>query len=74
MRWFRCTPGPFTGVRQSEGGSYVTRDRVRLDNLCDFGKWLYGADAATMAGSHYANINDLHARFHETAAADAVAM
>jgi methyl-accepting chemotaxis protein len=57
----------------STGVDASTRDKVRLDNLCDFGKWLYSADAATMADSRFANIKDLHAQFHETAA-DVVAM
>jgi methyl-accepting chemotaxis protein len=57
----------------SKGTDASTQDKVRLDNLCDFAKWLYDADAATIADSHYANIKDLHAQFHETAA-DVLAM
>ncbi len=47
---------------------------VRVDNQCDFGKWLYGADvpAEQKKGSHYVAVRDLHARFHKAAANVAV--
>ena len=40
---------------------------VKADNLCEFGKWLYG-EGATLSGSdRYARIKDLHAQFHKAA-------
>jgi len=57
----------------TSGTDVSTPDRVRVDNACDFGKWLYGADLATRTDPHYAEIKDLHAQFHR-AAADVLAM
>ena len=56
-------------ARAIETGTDVsTPEKVRVDNACDFGKWLYGADAATRASVHYAAARDLHAQFHRVAA------
>ncbi|MGV6821216.1 MAG: CZB domain-containing protein [Parvularcula sp.] len=45
-------------------------DTVCCDNLCEFGKWLYGPsmDEMTRAGKPYQVIRRLHAEFHECAA------
>jgi len=42
---------------------------VKCDNLCEFGKWLYGPtlDAQVRAGMPYKVIKRLHAEFHECA-------
>jgi len=43
---------------------------VKTDNACDFGKWLYGPEFPPQAKNTalYAEIKDLHARFHQEAA------
>jgi methyl-accepting chemotaxis protein len=43
---------------------------VAKDNLCAFGKWLYGPTipAAVSAGADYATARKLHADFHKCAA------
>lgn len=44
-------------------------DKVRLDNQCDFGKWLYGDARASFASvSEFEKIRALHAEFHQEAA------
>jgi methyl-accepting chemotaxis protein len=47
-----------------------TVETVRVDNHCAFGKWLYGPtlDAKDKLSSHYKEVRELHARFHEQAA------
>ena len=52
----------------ASGTDAATPDKVRVDDVCDFGKWLYSADAPTKADPHYAGIRDLHAQFHRAAA------
>ncbi|MEZ5403465.1 MAG: CZB domain-containing protein [Bryobacteraceae bacterium] len=44
---------------------------VRLDNYCDFGKWLYGASIpdGQKQTEHYTKVKALHADFHKAAAA-----
>lgn len=37
---------------------------ARLDDQCDFGKWLKGSAATLGKDAHYAKVKDLHARFH----------
>lgn len=42
---------------------------IKMDNQCEFGKWLYGAtipDAAKNS-THYKTVVDLHAKFHQAA-------
>ena len=43
--------------------------RIRQDNLCAFGKWLYSPDLADeiKASVHYQNIIKIHAEFHKAA-------
>ena len=43
---------------------------VRVDNLCDFGKWLYGAELTLeeKQTEHYRKVKQLHAEFHKHAA------
>jgi Chemoreceptor zinc-binding domain len=47
---------------------------IRQDNLCIFGKWLYGADISeeTRASARYDRIRKIHAEFHQSAAAVAM--
>jgi hypothetical protein len=45
-----------------------TVDRVRPDNLCDFGRWLGERPAPQRMTEHYKSVHDLHARFHTEAA------
>lgn len=51
------------------GRSQVSPSDVKCDNLCEFGKWLYGPtiDANTRAGKPYQVVKRLHAEFHECA-------
>jgi chemoreceptor zinc-binding protein len=44
---------------------------VRADNQCEFGKWLYGSELSDSdkAADHYQTVKQLHARFHQEAAA-----
>ncbi|MEZ5354464.1 MAG: CZB domain-containing protein [Bryobacteraceae bacterium] len=43
---------------------------VRVDNQCEFGKWLYGGEipAEQKRAEHYATVRELHGRFHQAAA------
>jgi methyl-accepting chemotaxis protein len=43
---------------------------IRVDNQCQFGKWLYGGEftAAANQTEHYRQTSQLHARFHQEAA------
>ncbi len=52
------------------GGADLNPAEVRLDNRCDFGKWLHGSDipAGVRASTHYATAVRLHAAFHQAAA------
>lgn len=49
------------------GSDASTPDKVRTDNLCDFGKWLYSADLSMRADPHYAGVKAAHAAFHVAA-------
>ncbi len=40
---------------------------ARLDDQCEFGKWLHGPAASMGADAHYAQAKLLHARFHAEA-------
>ncbi len=45
-----------------------TPEKVKLDNNCAFGKWLYERiDPAAKDSSFYVEVVDLHARFHKEA-------
>jgi hypothetical protein len=48
----------------------ATVESIKPDNLCAFGKWLYGNDlsAADKQSPHYLKVRDLHAEFHRVAA------
>lgn len=52
------------------GSSDITPDKVRCDNLCEFGTWLYGPKISpdVRLGMPYKVIKRLHAEFHEFAA------
>lgn len=52
------------------GKSEFTIADTGRDNLCEFGKWLYGTSlsAADKASVEYKLVRDLHARFHQSAA------
>lgn len=50
------------------GEAESTPARVRQDNNCSFGKWLHQRiDAQHKASPFYAEVVDLHARFHREA-------
>ena len=41
---------------------------ARVDNACEFGKWLYGqVSANAKATSYYTDVKQLHAQFHQAA-------
>jgi hypothetical protein len=51
-----------------KGTSEFQPDAVKLDNRCDFGKWLYGEFPATLkATPAFEEIRGLHAKFHQAA-------
>ena len=52
------------------GQSEVSVATIQQDNQCAFGKWLYGTTLSSQdkTSSHYKNVRQLHAQFHETAA------
>ena len=50
------------------GKSDITVERVRPDNLCDFGKWLYSLPPGNQQVSHWTTVRDLHGKFHAEAA------
>jgi methyl-accepting chemotaxis protein len=60
-----------TAIATGTDGS--TPDKVRLDNLCDFGKWLYSADPGTKGDRHYGEVKALHAAF-QVAASEVLAL
>lgn len=52
------------------GESESTPDKVRLDNNCSFGKWLYQRiDPAIKSTPQYSKVLDLHKQFHREAGA-----
>jgi hypothetical protein len=53
----------------SVGKSDAAPSQVKCDNLCEFGKWLYGPslDTETRSGMPYQVVRRLHAEFHECA-------
>jgi hypothetical protein len=50
------------------GKSDFTIERVRPDNLCDFGKWLYSLPASAQTSYHWRTVRELHGKFHAEAA------
>ncbi len=50
------------------GKSEFTVERVRPDNLCDFGKWLYSLPPGDQTSTHWKTVKELHAKFHAEAA------
>ena len=50
------------------GESEWTPDIVCQDNQCEFGKWLYSCTPEEKSSAHFANVKDLHAQFHQSAA------
>jgi methyl-accepting chemotaxis protein len=50
------------------GKSDFATERVRPDNLCDFGKWLHGLPATDKSALDWKTVQNLHARFHLEAA------
>ncbi|HTT32862.1 MAG TPA: CZB domain-containing protein [Methylomirabilota bacterium] len=59
-------------LRQAIGsGKFeVGAETVKLDNQCEFGKWLYGTElsAVEKQTEHYVTVKKLHAQFHQEAA------
>lgn len=49
------------------GKSDFTPEKVKPDNLCDFGKWFYTLKGGDATSSHYKEVMELHARFHQIA-------
>lgn len=43
-------------------------ENVKVDDKCDFGKWLYSFPESDKASNDYQNIKTLHASFHQLAA------
>ena len=50
------------------GQSEFSVERVRPDNLCDFGKWLHALPAKDSSSAHWKSVQELHAKFHTEAA------
>ncbi len=54
----------------STGKFEVELSTVRVDDKCDFGKWLYGPELqpGEKQSQHYCTVKKLHAEFHQEAA------
>lgn len=54
----------------STGKFELDPSTVRVDNRCDFGKWLNGSELqpADKENKHYLTVKKLHAEFHHEAA------
>lgn len=50
------------------GQSEFNVSKVTLDNLCDFGKWLYSLDSDIKSTESWKAIQNHHAEFHKIAA------
>jgi len=50
------------------GQSEWVPGKVRLDNQCEFGKWLYSCSSADKSTGHFEKVKILHADFHKVAA------
>lgn len=53
----------------SNGKADIMSATAKMDNQCDFGKWLYSSEIspADKACEHYRNVKQLHAEFHREA-------
>lgn len=51
-----------------KGDSEFTVERVKRDNSCDFGKWLYSLPPPDRASENWTKVQQLHAQFHQEAA------
>ncbi len=51
------------------GKIHVQISTIKADDQCNFGKWLYGSTITEKEknSSHYQNVCELHAAFHEKA-------
>jgi hypothetical protein len=50
------------------GQSEFTEDQVRVDDRCEFGKWIYSDFKALCPPATFEAIRHTHAEFHRTAA------
>jgi len=50
------------------GKSDTTVESVRVDNGCDFGKWLHALSGSDKNSEHWKTVQSLHAQFHSEAA------
>jgi hypothetical protein len=50
------------------GVSEFTVENIEADNLCEFGKWLFGLPTAEQSIQHWQKVQQLHADFHREAA------
>ena len=46
----------------------ATPDQVRVDNRCEFGRWLHGLPSAIKATTEWHDVQHAHAAFHVEAA------
>lgn len=52
-----------------DGGVFETPSSiVRMDNQCEFGKWIYSLSTDAGIDPHYIAVKELHAQFHQSAA------
>lgn len=49
------------------GKSTFTVANVKVDNLCEFGKWLYSLPSAQQTEAHWKTVQTMHAEFHKVA-------
>ena len=52
-----------------DGGEVPDPATVRVDNLCDLGKWIHGEGKELEARPEFQDLRVKHARFHAAAAA-----
>ena len=54
----------------STGKSDISAAQARVDNQCEFGKWLYGSELSSgeKQSEHYKTVRQLHTQFHQEAA------
>jgi hypothetical protein len=50
------------------GNNDFTVEKIKVDNQCDFGKWLHSLSSDEKKSSHWLKIQQLHAKFHIEAA------
>lgn len=50
------------------GSHHATPDDVRVDNRCEFGRWLHGLPSAVKATAEWHEVQHAHAAFHVEAA------